>query len=352
MSLAHLNVMNTSTKHEARSLGDWASLAVKKHFQKVLKHEADVLKDRDPEALHQMRVGMRRLRSAINGFAPALSLPKSAGDKKIGKISKRLGVLRDLDVLLDTLQKQHQPTLPPAEQESLEIVVLQLSKRRDRVFAQVKETLKDGRYQTLKQSLKVWLKQPSYREIAEMPIQEVLPDLLLPEVGRLLLHPGWLVGTEVRQGAVAVVKQMDLELVERQLADRGPLLHSLRKEIKRVRYQMELFADFYGESYGGFVSDVKVVQGILGEIQDSSVLAECLTDVLKSRVEDVFPTLSERLLHVSYEAWQKWQVWQQRYLEPGVRLGFHLAVLRPVVQGGDGGTERGEGEVWRTADER
>jgi len=31
-----------------------------------------------------------------------------------------------------------------------------------------------------------------YQEIAQMPIQ-VLPDLLLPEVSNLLLHPGWLV---------------------------------------------------------------------------------------------------------------------------------------------------------------
>ncbi len=80
--------MAVSTQTKMKFLGDWASLAIKKHLEKIVKHEADVLKDRDPEDLHQMRVGMRRLRSAITGFAPALELPKPAQEKKIGKIAR------------------------------------------------------------------------------------------------------------------------------------------------------------------------------------------------------------------------------------------------------------------------
>lgn len=64
--------MTVVTQNEEKTLGYWAALAIKKHFEKVLKHEEDVLADRDPEALHQMRVGTRRLRSAIAGFASTL----------------------------------------------------------------------------------------------------------------------------------------------------------------------------------------------------------------------------------------------------------------------------------------
>lgn len=74
--------MTIKAKKKANTLGDWASLAIKKHLDKIVKHEADVLADKSPEALHQMRVNMRRLRSAITGFAPALDLPKSASEKK------------------------------------------------------------------------------------------------------------------------------------------------------------------------------------------------------------------------------------------------------------------------------
>ena len=90
---------------EAKTLGDWAKIAIQQHYQKILKHETLVLQDKDPEELHQMRVGMRRLRTAIAGFSCAVTLPKSVDEKKVGEIATILGKLRDLDVLQETLNK-------------------------------------------------------------------------------------------------------------------------------------------------------------------------------------------------------------------------------------------------------
>ncbi len=321
--------MKVRTQTKPTTLGDWASLAIKKHSDKVIKHEADVLEDRKPEDLHQMRVGMRRLRSAITGFAPALLLPKPAQEKKIGKIAQRLGTLRDLDVLREALYNHYKPALPSEEQKSLQTAVVQLEKQRRQALEQVKETLERERYQSLKQSLQKWLKQPNYQEIAQMPIQEVLPDLLLPEVSKLLLHPGWLVGTEAKEGEIHILKELAPEIVEQKLAAQGPILHSLRKETKRIRYQMEVFSEFYGESYNAYLEDVKAIQGILGQIQDSFVLAEFLKNALKSDIKTVLPTLASQLAQTSYEAWQQWQPLQQRFLNSETRQGFHLAILQP-----------------------
>ena len=321
--------MKVRTQTKPTTLGDWASLAIKKHSDKVIKHEADVLEDRKPEDLHQMRVGMRRLRSAITGFAPALLLPKPAQEKKIGKIAQRLGTLRDLDVLREALENYYKPALPSEEQKSLQTAVVQLEKQRRQALEQVKETLERERYQSLKQSLQKWLKQPNYQEIAQMPIQEVLPDLLLPEVSKLLLHPGWLVGTEAKEGEIHILKELAPEIVEQKLAAQGPILHSLRKETKRIRYQMEVFSEFYGESYNAYLEDVKAIQGILGQIQDSFVLAEFLKNALKSNIKTVLPTLASQLAQTSYEAWQQWQPLQQRFLNSETRQGFHLAILQP-----------------------
>ncbi len=324
--------MKVHTHTKTKTLEDWAFLAIKKHFQKVIKYEADVLEDRDPEDLHQMRVGVRRLRSAITGFAPALDLPKPAQEKKIGKIGHKLGTLRDLDVLREALETQYKPTLPSKERKSLQTALVQLDKQRRQALKQVKEMLEHQRYQSPKQSLKKWLKQPTYQEIGQMPIQEVLPDLLLPELSKLLLHPGWLVGAEVKEGEVDVLKESSPEIVEQQLAEQGPVLHSLRKETKRIRYQMELFSDFYGESYKVYLEDVKAIQGILGQIQDSFVLAEFLTVALNSEIKTVLPTLASQLAQTSYEAWQQWQTLQKRFLNPEIRQGFHLAILQPTLE--------------------
>lgn len=319
-----------SSSSKENTLGDRAVLAIKKHFEKFLKHEADVLADSDPEALHQMRVGMRRLRSAIAGFAPALDLPKPAQDRKIGKIARILGSLRDLDVLREALETQYKPALPADEQEHLDTALVYLYKRRRKTFAKVHEALTSDRYQDLKQALEKWLSEPQLQAIAQMPIQAILPDLLLPEVGKLLLHPGWLVGTQLKDGQLVVKTEQTPEQAKQQLTDNAPLLHSLRKETKRTRYQMEVFANFYGASYETYLQDMKEIQGVLGQIQDSFVLSEFLADALHSEVEKTMPALANLLAEYSYQAWQKWQTLQQRYLNLESRKGLHLSILMPT----------------------
>jgi len=81
-----------------------------------------------PEDLHQMRVGCRRLRSAITGFAPALNPPKPAQEKKVGKIARQLGELRDLDVLREAFHSQTGFTL--RRTKSLETAFEHLNKQR------------------------------------------------------------------------------------------------------------------------------------------------------------------------------------------------------------------------------
>ncbi|MBW4664927.1 MAG: CHAD domain-containing protein [Chroococcus sp. CMT-3BRIN-NPC107] len=309
----------TDNNTQSKTLGDWASIAINKHLQKVVKHEKDVLKDKNPEDLHQMRVGMRRLRSAIVGFAPALKLPKPATEKRIGKIARILGSLRDLDVLDAALENDYKPSLPAKEQKYLETVLDDIKKQRRYALKEVKETIESKQYRVLKESLNEWLKQPEYHKIAKMPIDEVLPDLLLPEISRLLLHPGWLVGNED--------KIVELKAVEKILAEQGQLLHSLRKETKRVRYQMEVFSEFYSENYANYLEDIKAIQEILGKIQDSHVLTEFL-EASAGNIERV-PTLNSELAKANYDAWQQWQNLQTKYLSVDKRKGFHVAILEP-----------------------
>ncbi|OWY68157.1 metal-binding protein [cyanobacterium TDX16] len=322
--------MASSTLSGKNTLGDRAVLAIKKHFEKFLKHEADVIADSDPEALHQMRVGMRRLRSAIAGFAPAIDLPKPAQEKKIGRIARILGSLRDLDVLRESLENKYKPALPADEQEQLDTALVYLYKRRRKAFAKVHETLTGDRYQELKQALEKWLSQPQLQPIAQMPIQATLPDLLLSEVGRLLLHPGWLVGTKLQDEQVVVQTGQTPAQAKQQLIDKAPLLHSLRKETKRARYQMEVFANFYGASYETYLEDLKAIQSILGQFQDSAVLSEFLADALQTKIEKTMPTLADLLAEHNYKAWQQWQTLQQRYLNLESRKGLHLSILMPT----------------------
>jgi len=145
---------NSKKSERAAIFGDLAQIAIAKHLEKMLVRETGVLADRDPEELHQMRVSMRRLRSAITGFAPALNLPKTASDRNLKKIARILGNLRDLDVLEAEFKTQYRPLLPEAEQKSLDKALKNLEKKRKIAYKEVKKTFKKQRYKYLKKDLK------------------------------------------------------------------------------------------------------------------------------------------------------------------------------------------------------
>ncbi|MBD2246278.1 CHAD domain-containing protein [Nostoc sp. FACHB-888] len=322
--------MELATQLTVKTLGDYAYQAIEKHFKKTLKWEKSVKKDEDPEALHQMRVGMRRLRTTVTSFGLAVDLPKPVSDKNIGKIARRLGSLRDLDVLKESLENDYKPNLPCKEQKSLKRAFKALAKQREDVESSVQKTLKDESYKSLKDALDKWFEKPSYQPLASLTIQQVLPDLLLPEVSSFLLHPAWLFGTEFVESEVIIQKNWKPQKIEKQLTTEGEIIHSLRKEAKRLRYQMELFTDLYGESYAAYLTEVKNIQEILGTMQDSAVLTDWLTDVFKSEIQTELPTLAALLTENRYQSWQKWQPLQERYLKAETKHSFHLTLLHPL----------------------
>ncbi|WP_066380891.1 MULTISPECIES: CHAD domain-containing protein [unclassified Anabaena] len=322
--------MNLDTNPTVKTLGEYAYQAMKKHFSKIIKWEKPVKKDEDPEALHQMRVGMRRLRTAISRFEIVLNLPKPASDKNIGKIARRLGNLRDLDVLKQNLETLYQPNLPPKEQKSLQKAFSALAKQREDALTKTLTTLKDDAYKSFKQTLEDWLETPTYKPLASIPIQQVLPDLLLPEVSSFLLHPGLLVGTHLLDSQVKIYTDSTPEDIEKQLTTHGEIIHDLRKQAKRMRYQMELFTELYGESYSAYIADIKSIQDILGNIQDSVVMDEWLRDVFKSEIQTKLPTFASLLAANRVQWWQQWQPLQQQYLQAENRQNFHLTILHPL----------------------
>ncbi|MBO3457286.1 CHAD domain-containing protein [Aetokthonos hydrillicola Thurmond2011] len=322
--------ISTNFKNQEKTLGHYAYSAIEKHFKKSLKWETTVKKDKDPEALHQMRVGLRRLRTDVNRFSVAVDLPKSVSDKNIGKIARCLGNLRDFDVFKETLETLYRPHLSGKEEKSLQTALNALDKQRENALEDVRSTLKHDPYKSVKHQLKNWLEEPRYQSIASFPIEQVIPDLLLPEISSFLLHRGWLIGTESEHSEIVIPAHCEAQNIQQLLTTEGEVLHSLRKQAKRLRYQMELFTDLYGESYKAFIAQVENVQEILGAINDRVVLSELLTNLLNSEIHHQLPTLACLFTENIYQLWQQWQSLQKWYLKPQTRHEFHLTVMHPV----------------------
>jgi len=315
---------------QTQRLRDWAYVGVEKYFHKAISYEQKVLADQDPEDLHQMRVGMRRLRSAVSGFDPILDVPSQVSNKQIGKMARILGELRDLDVLQETLH-EYQPQLKGKEHPLLDKALKKLSKRRSKAFKRVKNFLKGKTYKTFKHSAQQWLQEPHYQNWAELSVNSVLPDLLLPYINQLLLHPAWWVGVTVDNQKIKRKSRLTLKGAEAQIAQQGEALHDLRKQAKRVRYQMSLFRQHYGPVYQEYVQEIKQIQEVLGTIQDTVVLEGFLDEVLPSDWREDGPGLMKLLTKQRYECWKQWYKLQQRYLNEDARQGLRQAVISPLI---------------------
>jgi len=77
---------------------------LRQRFEQMITFRAAVLADEDPEALHDMRVTARRLRTALDTFAACYPhAPFQAFAKQVKGLLRALGQVRDTDVLLERL---------------------------------------------------------------------------------------------------------------------------------------------------------------------------------------------------------------------------------------------------------
>ncbi|MBE9139591.1 CHAD domain-containing protein [Nodosilinea sp. LEGE 07088] len=318
-----------ATALHSLNLGELAHGAIANYLQAMAAYKKPVLADTDPENLHQMRVGLRRLRTAVQVFEVGLDLPKAGREPAIAAIGCKLGQLRDLDVTWMILRDRYALDLPENEQACLGKVLLRLAKRRHKTFKQVKQLLKGDRYVNLKQSLAAWVDEPRYRAIAALSADYLVPDLVLPLISQLWLHPGWLVGTKASRSGLAVNTRLSLKATDALIADQGPRLHSLRKQVKRVRYQLRLVSDLYPNSLEDDIQRLSNLQDTLGNLQDSMVLSAFLEDVIPDAKAQM-PTLFALLTDSRHRAWKQWQGYQKHYLDPAQRQQLQLTLLNPT----------------------
>lgn len=330
--------LQASIIQQARNqpVGELGVAAVQRYFQAAIARTSAVLADRDPEDLHQMRVSLRQLRTAIAVFSPALDLPERLGDRPIARIAKALGQVRDLDVLRQWLKHyQKQSKLKKTEVQILTKLDRRLHKQRQTSMQVVHKLLCGQQYQNFVVEVQRWLESPRYQPAGQLPIAALLADLLLPLMSQFLLHPGWWVATRRVEGQVEgqipgqLVPQASLsskELTE-VLQHQGNEFHALRKQVKRLRYPAELLQGLFGGGYGDRLKEFKALQTILGDFQDEVVLGQVLCRELGDRWPQKLPSLADYLEQQQQARWQQWQLLQARYLDLDFRQELRQMLL-------------------------
>ena len=237
-----------------------------------------VLRDIDTEFLHDLRVSVRRTRSALKLFGDALTAPARATAKSSSALTddelarfaadfKWVGDLttptRDLDVHLLDFEDTAR-ALRAAKPDDLEPFRAYLRQRRVREFRALARGLRSERFVTLTRDWRQRL--TAIRDSATARTGTT------GRSGSSRRAAGGTTGTlaaDRTRMAFAKVAKRGSAITPASPADN---LHDLRKRCKELRYALEFFAPLYPpDSYGAVLGDLKRLQDCLGEFQDTEV---------------------------------------------------------------------------------
>lgn len=116
----------------------------------ILQHEAGALTG-NVESVHDMRVGIRRLRVAMNNFAICFHKPERRRWRaKLENLADALGGVRDLDVMIEALKRQAE-TRTASDRVAITSFVSRLRVRRRRALQNLKSYFSGEEYLEFKQ---------------------------------------------------------------------------------------------------------------------------------------------------------------------------------------------------------
>jgi inorganic triphosphatase YgiF len=227
-------------------------------LKQVINNEPALIRG-DPEGVHQMRVGLRRLRAAISLFSELLRDPQTAAIKNELKwLGGELGPARELEVLVNRVvapvkrQRRRWRGMPSLSQE--------IAERRDAALSRAQVAVQSARFRALTLDVAAWLEAGLWtnsqddfiRDRGELPI-EMFAFEQLARRWRKIRKKG------------RKLAQLD-----------GHRRHKLRIQTKKLRYAAEFFSALFLTKRAmkrrkQFLPALERLQDGLGDLNDISV---------------------------------------------------------------------------------
>ncbi len=235
------------------SLDDAIALTLGRCYGHWMNNQAAALDGRDIEGVHQMRVALRRLRAALELFAPWFddgSQARFTADVKW--IAASLAAVRDLDVLSHV-------TLAP----------LREAFRGDGDLARLEECIGNRRKEACRR-LVLAVGSPRYTSA-------------VLTLGQWIHERGWSAGDPVLDGPAEPHVSEALSEVYAQVLSRGegfdtlsPVArHQLRLRIKRLRYAIQFIGPVF-RGTGPWLQALSDLQDVLGTANDAAVAGDLI----------------------------------------------------------------------------
>lgn len=216
------------------------------------------------DAVHQMRVACRRLRSDMRTFA-ALLVPESVGPlrEELSWLADALGAARDLEVLRARLARTFAADpLAPLDGAAFSRLDAVLAAREESALQRVQAALAEPRYRQLLELAVAVAREPQTTALADEPVRLVLPRL----VG-------------------LAVADLDRRALKLRAGSPDERWHGARILAKRARYAAEAAAVALDPAAATGAA-MAAVQDVLGEHQDAAIAAETVLQIAAGAPSD------------------------------------------------------------------
>ena len=244
-------------------------------------NEQGTIEDIDSEFLHDLRVSVRRTRSLLSQIKqifPQRRLQRfEKGFSWVGQIT---GPTRDMHVYLLKFDN-YQSALPKKMQAHLLPLKEFLIRHQKLEHEKLVMAIKSNRYQSLKESWRTFLTNPS-------PEKTSLENATKPITDTANTHIWKAYSKLIKRGSAITESCPDEKL------------HRLRIVAKKLRYLLELFQTLYSKTrIKPLISSLKKLQEVLGDFQDLSVQIDALRDFEKQmKAEDALKPETEAAMEL------------------------------------------------------
>jgi CHAD domain-containing protein len=253
----------------------WAYDAIGHRAETMVSHLEGVRLGEDIEAVHDMRVWSRRLVAAMRVFGACFPGPEYRSlVREARQVTRRLGAVRDLDVLIDYFARRR-PEAESAALLGIDYLLARLGREREKARKPMLRAMDELIASDYPGRLREYL-----RDEAQSYALGLHPPALSSEVDPK---------TPFRTVAPALLEERYREFYafEPYVANAEAVteLHEMRIAAKWLRYTMELFAPAYADELKQPLAVVKRFQELLGDLHDADVRLDLLRESIEGRLD-------------------------------------------------------------------
>ena len=251
------------------SLPEAAVKVLRFHFGKMQRREAGTRNGADTEELHDMRVSTRRMRAAWRVFDGAFKAGKTKKiRRRLETLADRLGIVRDLDVLIDGLAA-YRLGLDEEQRPGLEPLNSLWRKQRANARTQLIAELDSPGHASFVREMEEFLEDGA--NAAAAIATPTAPHRVRDRAASKI----WAAYEAVRAYEL-VLPWADVET-----------LHDLRIATKWLRYALEFFGETLGPDAVRLLDRVVALQDHLGLLHDADVATKLARDLLVARAGEL-----------------------------------------------------------------